>query len=144
MQTYHPDTAPDPAQWLALSDTQRMALVLQHHHEGHIHMPHPRLHVAVHVIVETQAAQGVTPVTGALARLQAEGLSRHDAVHAVASVAARRVQEALKSGEPDADSTFGPEYAAALDALDAATWQRLNAEVVEKEARANSEGREGA
>jgi hypothetical protein len=40
-----------------------------------------------HVIVENQAAQGLeTPVRRTLARLQAEGLSRHDAVHAVGSI----------------------------------------------------------
>ena len=45
-----------------------------------------RLHAVLHTIVENQIAMGdATPVPEAMDRLMAEGLDRHEAIHAVAS-----------------------------------------------------------
>jgi uncharacterized protein YoaH (UPF0181 family) len=47
----------------------------------------------MHVIVENQLTTGDPPeVPATLARLMAEGLSRHEAVHAVASIVADEIQ----------------------------------------------------
>jgi hypothetical protein len=52
-------------------------------------MPNSSLHAAIHVVVENQVALGgEIPVQETLARLMGEGLSRHEAVHAVGSVLA--------------------------------------------------------
>ena len=124
MQTYDPDTAPDPAAWLAMGEAERMLLVRIHHQEAHIRLPKPNLHMAVHVVVENQIAEGMPAVVAAMARLQAEGLSRHDALHAIASVAARRVQEVLQTEDPELTRTFEARYSAELDKLTAEDWRR--------------------
>ena len=79
--------APDPDAWLAMDESDRLIAVLLHHAENapHAPAPSPDAHAVMHVAVETQIALGTPPATAAtLRRLIAEGLSRHDAIHAVA------------------------------------------------------------
>ena len=69
--------------------------------------PHPgmagtrlRLHLSVHVVVETQLSGGKPPEVGAtLQRLMEQGLERHQAIHAVGQVAAEEVVACLSRGE---------------------------------------------
>ena len=114
MQTYDPDTDPDPDDWLALDEGERLALVQDHHRRAK--------HAGIHVIVENQVAEGdALPVQRTLRRLQAEGLDRHDAVHAIGSVLARHMQDLMVNGtggeEPNAA------YGADLEELSAESWQ---------------------
>src|SRR5437016_9813537 len=52
------------------------------------------------VVVENQVALGdEIPVRRTLERLRAEGLDRHDAVHAAGSVLAKRIYDLLRSEE---------------------------------------------
>lgn len=59
--------------------------------ELHRREPHPglegdklRVHLAIHVVVETQIREGRPPETAeTLRRLEAEGMSRHQALHAI-------------------------------------------------------------
>ena len=80
---YDPFTAPPTEQWLALDEAHRMTLIEQYHRRAKIRLPRPRVHAAIHAAVETQLAMQLHAVVDALARLQAEGLDRHDAVHAI-------------------------------------------------------------
>jgi hypothetical protein len=125
MQDYDPDQTPDPAQWHALSEGSRMLLVKLYHDGARIRLPKPNLHYAVHVVVENQVAEGMPAVLRAMERLQGEGLSRHDALHAIASVAARRVAELLQSGDPQQAQAFEARYAEELDKLTAQEWRKL-------------------
>jgi hypothetical protein len=84
--TYDPDIAPEPAAWLALDEQLRMTLVEQYHQRRRIRMPNIRLHAVMHTAVENELAEGETIVTETLLRLRKEGLTRHEAVHAIASV----------------------------------------------------------
>ena len=60
-------------------------------------MPNPQLHATMHVIVENQLAAGNPPEVGAtLERLMTAGLTRHEAVHAVASVVAEALFKVMK------------------------------------------------
>jgi hypothetical protein len=94
--------------------------------EEHAADPHPglsearlRLHVTMHVVVETQIKSGDPPETAAtLARLVGEGLPRHDAVHAICSVVAEELLSTLEDKRYDAER-----YAARLRALSAETWR---------------------
>lgn len=69
--------------------------------------PHPgiaggrlRLHLAVHVVVETQLVEGSPPeVPETLARLLARGVARHDAIHVIGEVASEEVISCLSRGE---------------------------------------------
>ena len=91
--------------------------------EEHRRDPHPglggsrlRLHCTLHLVVETQIADGAPPaVARAVERLVAGGLSHHRAVHAVAAVAAEEVTAAM-TGEGRYDEQ---RYVARLDQLSA-------------------------
>ena len=75
----------------------------------------------MHVIVENQLALNDEPVVRALARLMKEGLSRHDAVHAIGSVVAENIHDLLK--QEDSPDTVRVRYYAAVERLTAATWR---------------------
>jgi ATP/maltotriose-dependent transcriptional regulator MalT len=119
---YDADRAPDPAAWARTPEPERLAAV-EAHHRGlrapHPATPQPRVHAAIHVVVESQLASGAPPeARRALDRLVHGGLSRHEAIHAIADVAAAAVQRALGGASFDAAA-----YARALDALTAEAWR---------------------
>lgn len=95
MDRYDADEAPTPELWLALTEEERKALVLRHHHgrvERTLHPPgYPRdFHATLHVLVENEVASKEPPITAqTLDRLCAEGLRRHAAVHALIEVLVR-------------------------------------------------------
>lgn len=123
MELYDPNIAPDPAAWLALAEGERLELVQNAHDEELDDLPSPTLHCAMHVAVETQVAMGEQlPVAGHLARLVSEGLARHEAVHAVASVLAEHMFKIMK--QPQEFSRDPNEaYHAALLRLSARKWR---------------------
>ena len=79
MTRYDPGVAPDPAEWLALDEQERIELAEAHHRAARIELPNAKVHAVFHTIVENQIAGGLESVVRAMARLQHEGLSRHDA-----------------------------------------------------------------
>jgi hypothetical protein len=130
MRKYDADRRPEPAAWLALDEYARIELVAAYHRRHHPRTPRIRLHSTFHAVVENQLAEGVPAVVETLDRLRAEGLSRHDAIHAIGSVLATQVFHALR----DSQATQGEQqpadapdlndvYAAALRNLTAATWR---------------------
>jgi sirohydrochlorin ferrochelatase len=86
MKTYDPETVPDPAEWLGLDESERVILVASFHRRARIQLPNAQIHAAIHSVVENQLAEELQTVGETLDRLRAEGLSRHDAIHAVGSV----------------------------------------------------------
>ena len=97
---YDPLVNPDASVWLALSEDQRVDAVLEYHRRMHIVSPSARLHAALHVTVENQLAERHAPAVAALERLTTSGMDRHEAVHAIASVAAAQMQRVLREGRP--------------------------------------------
>jgi hypothetical protein len=82
------------------------------------------MHAMFHVIVENQLALGWEAVVEVEARLRGEGLSRHEAIHAIGSVAATDLFERMKATAPDkmaADANAA--YDEALKRLTAAGWR---------------------
>ena len=122
MDRYDPEIAPDASEWLALDEGERLLLVEEYHRDARIRLPKGarRLHAAMHAIVEYQLAANDEPVVRALSRLMREGLSRHDAVHAVGSLVAEQVYDLLKLN--DAPDTARARYYAAVERLTAAEW----------------------
>jgi hypothetical protein len=75
----------------------------------------------MHVVVENQLALGDSfPAKSVLARLMSEGLDRHDAIHAIGSVLAGQIFDALKHKDPTRD--LNAEYQQKLKALTAQSW----------------------
>jgi hypothetical protein len=95
------------------------------HRRAGIRLPNLRLHAIFHMIVENQLAMAEAAVVATLARLEEEGLSRHDAIHAIGSVLAEHVYDLLKE-EPGPPSG-GPNvaYAERLSGLTAKGWLDL-------------------
>ncbi len=95
MNAYDPDTPLSPVDWLQTDDGDRVELVASYHRRKGIQLPDSQLHSVIHVVVENQLALGEAVVVHTLARLQAEGLGRHDALHAIGSVLAADLYELM-------------------------------------------------
>jgi hypothetical protein len=121
MEHYDPHAAPDPNEWLALDEDDRLDLVRRYHEDAGIRLPRVDLHSIAHVVVENQIALGdELPVERTLCRLMAEGLDRHDAVHAIGSVLTGVIYDISRDTLTDADPN--PAYFAELEQLTAADW----------------------
>lgn len=120
MERYDPERAPDPEEWLALDEQERIALVAVHHPRTRAKLPNRQLHAAIHVVVENQLAERVAVVQETLERLMAEGLDRHEAIHAIGSVVAEHLWKAMNEMLPGPDLEEG--YFRRLEALTASDW----------------------
>lgn len=119
---YNPNAAPNPAEWLALSEMERIRLVQNHHASVRVKVSNMKAHAALHAAVENQVASGYGPTNKALERLQGEGLSRHEAVHAVASVIVEFVRE-LSIGQAEQQRvTYQSRMGEAIANLQAKCW----------------------
>jgi hypothetical protein len=119
MDSYDPDASPLPTDWLHSDEGERVELVSDYHRRRKIALPNLQLHAVVHVVVENQIALGDEMVVKTLARLCGEGLTRHDAIHAIGSVLAENLYELMQ----DDDRVTGVLYQRYLERL-----QRLTAE----------------
>jgi hypothetical protein len=135
MEHYDPHAAPDPKEWLALDEQDRLDLVREYHQRAGIRLPRVDLHSIVHVVVENQIALAdALPVERTLCRLMAEGLDRHDAVHAIGSVLTDLVFDISQDALTDADPNLA--YFAELEQLTAADWLGSAEEPTEEETEA--------
>lgn len=117
---YDPNKAPDPKAWLALDEGERIKLAADFHRKAKIKLPNLNIHAIAHHIVENQVALGDEYVVAAkLDQLMKEGLSRHDAIHAIGSVLMANVfdiQKGVVTGE------VNEKYAKELAELTARKW----------------------
>ena len=123
MDRYDPEMSPAGEDWLETDEGERILLVEEYHRDARISLPKRarKLHATMHVIVENQMASNDEPVVRALGRLMKEGLSRHEAVHAIGSVVAEEIYDLLKEHDPP--ETARARYYAAIERLTAATWR---------------------
>lgn len=121
MNGYDPDQAPDPVEWLALDEQVRIELVEKHHLLAQTKLPNVEAHALLHVVIENQLAENLESVVRAMTRLTGEGLSRHEAVHAIASVLAEHMYDLFNA---KADAT-NPQaiYNAAVERITAKKWR---------------------
>jgi hypothetical protein len=124
MNSYDPEIAPDPDAWLALDEQERIHLAEAHHQSVRVSLPNVKAHAVFHAIVENQIAEGLDPVTRAMDRLMKEGLSRHDALHAIGSVIAEHLFDAVNEDANDNPATIQARYNAAVERLSAKEWCR--------------------
>ena len=121
MNAYDPDTSPRPADWLETDEGERIELVASYHRRKKTRLPNPQLHAVVHVIVENQLALGEEVVVKTLARLQTEGLGRHDALHAIGSVLAGDLYTLMQGGSHATGDAYR-QYLEGLQKLTARNW----------------------
>jgi hypothetical protein len=117
---YDPDRSLDASWWSTLAEAEQIELVLEHHRKAGVRLPNANLHSITHVVVESQVLLGdETPVASTLERLIREGLSRHDAIHAIGTALAPVIFEIVK-GEVRSDPNLV--YYQRLRELTAESW----------------------
>lgn len=128
MKRYDPLKAPDPKEWLSLDEQQRIALAEDYHQRARIRPPNAKIHAVVHAIVENQVAMGdETPVRRTVERLMAEGLDRHEAIHAVGMILMEFIADIMRqpdTKQPERWSDPNHPYWVALEKLTAESWRR--------------------
>jgi hypothetical protein len=124
MEEYNPGCAPEPESWLELDEQERIALVETYHRVARIKLPNVTAHAALHAIVENQIALNLEPVVRAMDRLGKEGLTRHDAVHAIGSIVAEHLFDILRTDQNDDAATSRARYYVAVKRLTAESWRR--------------------
>lgn len=130
MESYDPLRPPLPEEWLELDEAERTRLVEAFHASRGIEAEDSRSHVVFHVAIENQLARREpAEVTNALERLVAEGLDRHEAIHAIASVLASCIEEAQRRASTSPLPTGS--YARSVKWLTAEAWRASVAAHVE-------------
>jgi len=128
MKRYDPLKAPDPEEWLSLDEQERISLAQDYHRSARIRLPNETVHAVVHAIVENQIALGdETPVRRTVQRLMAEGLDRHEAIHAVGMILMEYLNDVMSRAEaehPERGRDPNNAYYAALEKLTAQSWRK--------------------
>ena len=83
------------------------------------------MHACIHVVVENQIAERLEPVVRAMGRLMNEGLSRHDALHAVGSVLSDHFIDLYQTEDEVSADTVNARYFANVERLTAEGWLRM-------------------
>lgn len=100
----------DANDWLELDETERLARVEEAHaREGSQVGDNARVHAAMHVIVENRLAMKDEAVVAAYERFRAAAVSRHETIHALASVVAAQLFDTLaekRAHTPEDDAAF--------------------------------------
>jgi hypothetical protein len=81
--------------------------------------PNLKAHAAMHAIVENQIAVGYGPTKRAVVRLQAAGLSRHEALHAIGTVIVDFMFELSRQQTEEQRASFQSRMNEAIEALNA-------------------------
>jgi len=120
---YDAGEPPDAMAWLVASEWERIDATRAYCDRYEPGVPNVELHAAIHAVVEAQIAMGdETPVAATQRRLLAEGLSRHDTIHAIGAVLTEHLYHLMKeTGGSDSHSA----YYAALDNLTHASWRAM-------------------
>jgi hypothetical protein len=125
MQRYNPLHAPDPKEWSAMDEQERIRLIEQYHRRAGIRLPNVTVHAVIHAVIESQIGLGdELPVRRTLERLMSEGLDRHDAIHAIGSVLAMHMSDLVSRPDAVPKADLNRAYYAALEHLTAEDWLR--------------------
>jgi hypothetical protein len=125
MDHYDADHNPDPIAWLAIDESERIELILDDHRRHDVRTAAPRIHAAIHAVVENQIAMVNPPIAvETLQRLQQEGLSRHEAIHAIGDLVTARLAAAVKSETVESAAVLNAKYEADLGRLTAEGWRQ--------------------
>jgi hypothetical protein len=121
--SYDPDVEPIGTEWLEAPEVDRIDMVIEYHRRNRVSLPNHRLHAAIHVVVENQVALREEVVVEAFERLQREGLTRHETIHAIGMVLGEHLHDVLKKGgEPTPE--FHAPYFERLKRFSAEQWRR--------------------
>lgn len=123
MDSYDPSRTPDRRAWLALDEGERITIVREYHQLHGDYGESLDAHTGIHCAVETQIAMFTPNVEKTMRRLQKQGLSRHDAIHAVGSVLLKHMHELTMSEQKPAGNP-NSKYSESLSRFNADDWYR--------------------
>lgn len=123
MNRYDPSKTPDSVQWLRIPEVDRIELVIEYHERlGEPLQPDAlSLHSSIHVIVENQIAMEHDPVPQTIAKLTRQGLTRHEAIHAIGAVLIDVAGDFVTANESSWDNKA---YKRRLTKLTAKRWSK--------------------
>ena len=126
MWKYDPITEPNAEEWGSLDEGEQIELVRQYHRRAGVKLPNASVHATIHTVVENQIALGgETPVRRTIDRLQAEGLNRHEAIHAVGLVLAEHMYDLINSPpEQNPEQDSNKPCWSSLEELTAENWRK--------------------
>lgn len=119
---YSPNIPPDPAAWLAMPEDDRIKSIEAFHRSAKVKLPNQKAHAIFHAMVENQLAEGIEATGRALDRLLKGGLDRHDAVHAIGSVVAEHLMQAMQGTETNPPEVVQAQMTASIERLNAKEW----------------------
>ncbi|MGO0305044.1 hypothetical protein ACTL6P_00275 [Endozoicomonas acroporae] len=99
MKYYNPNKPLNVSEWLVLDDEQRKILVSNFHESTEEEFQDDgalTMHCYMHVVVENQIATNVDLVSETVTKLVRQGLSRHEALHAISAIIVEDVFDMLK------------------------------------------------
>ena len=122
MEDYNPLKTPNPEEWLALGEDERILLVREFHESlEELEEEALNLHATFHVIVENQIAENVQFIPETIEKLIRQGLDRHDAVHAIAAIISEDVFDLLKGNKQE---FCAKQYRRKLEKITAKRWRK--------------------
>ncbi len=122
MAHYDPLSDPDPREWFRDAERERVDAIIAYHTSRGIDVPNLELHARFHEVVETQLADGDETVNDTLDRLLAEGLDRHEALHAIGFVLAQHTYKTVRGART---ASTEDAYRADLKRLSAVRWKKM-------------------
>lgn len=124
MKYYNPDKPLNESEWLALDDEERKRLVSNFHESSGEEFQDDgalTMHSYMHVVVENQIATNVDLVSETVTKLVRQGLSRHEALHAISAIVVEDIFDMLKGTK----SEFCPKkYRRKLEKITAKRWRK--------------------
>ena len=129
IRDYDPLVEPDPVEWLATGEQQRIDVVKRYHRRASSDAERSDLHAVIHAVVENQIAEGdELPVRRTMLRLMDEGLDRHEAIHAIGSILAVHLNELMRevyaNERHKSDRDVNAPYFSEVERLTAEDWLR--------------------
>ncbi len=109
VETYDAATPPEALAWLEMGEEARIQLVVDYHTSIGDVGDNARTHCLLHVIIENQIAMGgaMEPVRERMRQLMAQGLDRHNALHALCYVLIRHMNWiAMSNIKGDQDARY--------------------------------------
>ena len=123
MDSYDPDISPDLDEWQTLDESEQINLVQDFHIEANEEAPEggAMLHASIHVVVENQIAIGTEPVPATVTKLIRQGLTRHEAIHAVGAIICENLYDLVQGNDNQWNSR---QYRRRLEKLTAKRWRK--------------------
>ncbi len=123
MDKYNPNFDLNSGEWLSLTELERLDLVREFHEREKIDISGIDAHCSLHTVIENQLAEDSPKLVGiTLKRLLVAGVSRHDAIHALANAMSQELFRMMKGNELFSEKRFNRD----LQSLNPRDWTRAD------------------